>query len=477
MRVCSYARVSTDLTAQDESLRNQERAMQRWVERNGAIRVAQYVERASGGSIEGRPEFQRMLAELAPLRVSVVVVDHLDRWARSVRDGLNVLEQLRGHGVGLVSLGWGRDEPIAIDTDTDWAMVVDEFVGAERERRRIKRRMLRSFEGRRERGATTHNRVPFGIVKVGDHLAPDPEKVWLIHEMEDRLLAGASSMELAYWLHGLGVLSCRTTVIKIARNRAYVEAGVRTLERQAALEAEVARRAQRFGIRVAHEFSGVFRCGFCGRKMPGCGVGQSRADGVGCTGGNRLARDHRHYMVSGKRFAGLWRTLLDSLALGAVESGTRGSSSPQGAKAAAIARRLAGLEQREARIVARRLAALDLLSDPILAVQGKRALVDLAGEEQSLEVERQALTSEAVRVEPVRDAAAIRTLLGRFSDEYEAATAADRNLLNRRLCAAMGSHPVLRRLADRSVTLSWLEVQKHESPPERAIRVERRSPQ
>jgi DNA invertase Pin-like site-specific DNA recombinase len=60
-------------------------------------------EKASGKSVAGRPQFERMLKALQP--GDVVVVTKLDRLARSSRDLYNILHGLAEKDCGFVSLG------------------------------------------------------------------------------------------------------------------------------------------------------------------------------------------------------------------------------------------------------------------------------------------------------------------------------------------------------------------------------------
>ena len=60
-------------------------------------------EKASGKSTNGRPELAKLLKALLP--GDTVVVTKLDRIARSARDLLNIVGDLKDRGVGFVSLG------------------------------------------------------------------------------------------------------------------------------------------------------------------------------------------------------------------------------------------------------------------------------------------------------------------------------------------------------------------------------------
>jgi DNA invertase Pin-like site-specific DNA recombinase len=89
----AYARVSSDTqdyTAQVEALKAA-----------GCERI--YSEKASGKSRNGRPELAKLMKALLP--GDVVTVSKLDRVARSARDLLNIIHELRERDCGFVSLG------------------------------------------------------------------------------------------------------------------------------------------------------------------------------------------------------------------------------------------------------------------------------------------------------------------------------------------------------------------------------------
>jgi DNA invertase Pin-like site-specific DNA recombinase len=88
-----YARVSSDsqdYAAQVEALKAA-----------GCERV--FSEKASGKSTNGRPELAKLRKALLP--GDVVMVTKLDRVARSARDLLNIIGELKDGGCGFVSLG------------------------------------------------------------------------------------------------------------------------------------------------------------------------------------------------------------------------------------------------------------------------------------------------------------------------------------------------------------------------------------
>src|SRR5262245_28461439 len=62
-----------------------------------------FAEKASGKSVNGRPEFAKLMKRLKP--GDVVMVAKLDRLARSARDLHNIIHDLQERGCGFVSLG------------------------------------------------------------------------------------------------------------------------------------------------------------------------------------------------------------------------------------------------------------------------------------------------------------------------------------------------------------------------------------
>ena len=92
MTIYGYARcsgTSQDLDGQIELLRQE-----------GVDLI--FSERVSGKDVDGRKEFQRLLAKVTD--GDVIICTKLDRFARSTRDLLNIVHDLKQRGVGLKCL-------------------------------------------------------------------------------------------------------------------------------------------------------------------------------------------------------------------------------------------------------------------------------------------------------------------------------------------------------------------------------------
>jgi DNA invertase Pin-like site-specific DNA recombinase len=105
-RAAIYARVSTH-NAQDPEM--QLREVREYCTRRGWHISGEYVDRGISGSKERRPELDRLLSDCRKRRVDAVVVYRYDRFARSLRQLVNALEEFRGLGIDFVSLHEGVD--------------------------------------------------------------------------------------------------------------------------------------------------------------------------------------------------------------------------------------------------------------------------------------------------------------------------------------------------------------------------------
>jgi DNA invertase Pin-like site-specific DNA recombinase len=106
MRVGLYVRVST-LSGQHPEMQMSE--LREYVARRGWRNVGEFVDEGISGARERRPELDRLWADCRKRRVDAVVVYRYDRFARSLRQLVNALEEFRALGIDFVSLHEGVD--------------------------------------------------------------------------------------------------------------------------------------------------------------------------------------------------------------------------------------------------------------------------------------------------------------------------------------------------------------------------------
>ncbi len=145
MRTALYARVST---ANGQSPEMQLRELREYVARRGWEIADEYVDVGISGAREKRPQLDRLLADARRRRFDAVVVWRYDRFARSLRQLVNALEEFRALGIDFVSLREG------VDTSTpNGRLVFGIFASiAEFERELIRDRVRAGLRNARAKG-------------------------------------------------------------------------------------------------------------------------------------------------------------------------------------------------------------------------------------------------------------------------------------------------------------------------------------
>ena len=146
MNAVIYARVSTKGASQNPEI--QLRELHEYCIRRGWDVAVEYVDAAVSGAKEERPQLDRLLGECRKGRVDAVVVYRYDRFARSLRQLVNALEEFRALGIEFVSLHEG------VDTSTpNGRLVFGIFASiAEFERELIRERVRSGLAAARARG-------------------------------------------------------------------------------------------------------------------------------------------------------------------------------------------------------------------------------------------------------------------------------------------------------------------------------------
>ncbi|MGD0715904.1 MAG: recombinase family protein [Gaiellaceae bacterium] len=249
----------------------------------------------SGGKWE-RPGLQRALEMVESGHADGIAVAKLDRFARSVVDGLRGIERITAAGGEFVSVA----ESFDTTTPMGKAMLQISLVFAELERERQKAGFRVSTTHAVESGIHISTLVPTGYRRGPDRrLVLDAEAAPVIHEIFIRRAKGASWTALARYLDEQllrpnGGTWARTTVTKMIRNRAYLgEAHQGAIVKKRAhppivtrAEFEAAQpRAGEPARRSGSLLVGLLACGSCGRPLHRAtsadyGCRARRSDGV-----------------------------------------------------------------------------------------------------------------------------------------------------------------------------------------------------
>ena len=100
-RVAVYARVSTN-NAQNPEMQLEE--LRQYCQRRGWTIAGEFVDTGVSGAKEHRPGLDRLRSDCRKRNVDAVVVYRYDRFARSLRQLVNALEEFRALGIDFVSL-------------------------------------------------------------------------------------------------------------------------------------------------------------------------------------------------------------------------------------------------------------------------------------------------------------------------------------------------------------------------------------
>ena len=144
-RAAIYARVSTHNGQNPEMQVSEIRA---YCERRGWEVVGEFVDAGISGAKERRPALDRLLSLCRKRSVDAVIVYRYDRFARSLRQLVNALEEFRVLGIDFISLHEG------VDTSTpNGRLVFGIFASiAEFERELIRDRVRSGLAAARARG-------------------------------------------------------------------------------------------------------------------------------------------------------------------------------------------------------------------------------------------------------------------------------------------------------------------------------------
>lgn len=123
IRAALYARVSTTGKGQDVELQLVE--LRTVAAQRGWVIAAEYIDDGVSGTKASRPALDRMMVDATKGKFDLVAVWKLDRLGRSLQNLLAVLDDLRRHDVGFVSL---RDA--GIDTTTPGGRLMLQMIGA-----------------------------------------------------------------------------------------------------------------------------------------------------------------------------------------------------------------------------------------------------------------------------------------------------------------------------------------------------------
>lgn len=172
IRVAIYARVSTDRQREKHTIDSQLRLLPEHAKREGWTVTEIYKDDGkSGETVEGRPDFTRLMDDAADKLFDIVLCIDLDRITRSKKsaEGAVIFDQLREYGIKLATPTQGIID--LDDEDQDLLVQIKREV-AKWEKRKIVRRMTRGKREAAKKGKRFSCLDPFGLRWAVDENSP-----------------------------------------------------------------------------------------------------------------------------------------------------------------------------------------------------------------------------------------------------------------------------------------------------------------
>ncbi|WP_411735633.1 recombinase family protein [Paenibacillus sp. M2] len=230
MDVVTYLRVSSEQQAERElSIPAQREALQRYADELGWSIVNEYIDEAKSAKTDGRPDFQRMIADAQKTdkHFDAIVVHKFDRFSRNRADHAIYKALLKKHGVTVVS----ASEPIDADTPHGFLLesmleVISEFYNVN-----LRHETLKGMRENASQGFHCGGRVPFGYRrvqtgrKVTYELGTDKEAK-VVQQMFQMAAEGHGGKRIARELNNQNIIEGRrwapSTVLAILDNPVYL---------------------------------------------------------------------------------------------------------------------------------------------------------------------------------------------------------------------------------------------------------------
>jgi site-specific DNA recombinase len=170
-----------------------------------------------------RPGMARVLAGVGDGSINRIVVLKLDRLTRSTRDLADLLELFAKSDAALVSVSEN------LDTASACGRLILNVLGsvAQWEREAIAERTATAL-GHKRQQRKAYGATPFGYLRVGDALIPEPKEQAALEEAACMDRAGASFREIAARLTEIGVMPHRGKAWHASSVRAMLRSRIAT---------------------------------------------------------------------------------------------------------------------------------------------------------------------------------------------------------------------------------------------------------
>ena len=209
LRVCFYARVSTDKDEQINSLGNQVSYFEEFIEKNNNWTFAGgYIDEGiSGKSAEKRPQFLKMIRDAQAGLFDLIITKEISRFSRSTLDSIMYTQELLRHGVGVL---FQSDNINTLDPDSELRLTIMASI-AQEEVRKLSERLRFGYKRSIEKGRVLGQNNLFGYHKQDGKLTIIEEEAQVVRRIFAMYIEGKLGVRrIARELEKEGIVSPNT---------------------------------------------------------------------------------------------------------------------------------------------------------------------------------------------------------------------------------------------------------------------------
>lgn len=293
-----YARYSNDKQT-EQSIEGQLRVCNEYAERNGLAIVDTYIDRATTGTNDNRPAFQKMLADSdKPVIWDIVLVYAIDRFGRNAIEIAMNKQRLKKNGKTLISATQRTSDNIDGTKNLDGILLENVYIGlAEYFSAELAQKVSRGLRENREKGLYTGGTLTYGYKVKDKRVYVDEDQANIVREIFTMYANGHMANEIIDTLTERGIMNntgkpfLPNAIYKILHNKKFigiyeVNGEVYTNIFPPIVPQDIFEQVQQ---RIAHNklgqkskevnflLKGKIVCGYCGKHING-------ESGTSCTG-------------------------------------------------------------------------------------------------------------------------------------------------------------------------------------------------
>ena len=187
-----YARYSSERQT-EQSIEGQLRICNEYAERNGLRIVETYIDRATTGTNDNRPAFQKMLKDSdGNASWEIVLVYAIDRFGRNAIEVAVNKQRLKKNHKTLISATQRTSDNIDGSRNLDGILLENVYIGlAEYYSAELSQKASRSLQENRNKGLFTGGRIPYGYNIVDKKVIVNDEQASVVLEMFNMYANGA----------------------------------------------------------------------------------------------------------------------------------------------------------------------------------------------------------------------------------------------------------------------------------------------